>query len=177
MRWFWIDRFVEFVSGHHAVAVKNVSLAEEHIDGYSPVMPFMPGSLIVEGLAQTGGLLVAQASDFKERVVLAKISRAEFYELAEPGDTLTYTASIQSLQAGGAIIKGSSHIGDKLQAEIDLFFAHLDDRFAGVELFEPVEFLRMLKVLRLFKVGKHEDGSPIEIPLYMLEAEAAESTK
>ena len=71
MRWFWIDRFEEFVSGSHAVAVKSVSLSEDPVDEYSPGRPYFPASLIVEGLAQTGGLLIAQSSDFRSRVVLA----------------------------------------------------------------------------------------------------------
>jgi 3-hydroxyacyl-[acyl-carrier-protein] dehydratase len=177
MRWFWIDRFVEFVSGQYAVATKNVSLVEEQIDDYSPGLPMMPASLIVEGLAQTGGILAAQVSDFKERVVLAKISRAVFHEPAYPGDTLTYTAKLQNVQGGGAMITGTSHKREVLQAEIDLFFAHLDDRFDGVELFEPAGFLRMLRVLKLFEIAKNHDGSPIAIPPYMLEAEIADNEK
>ncbi len=172
MRWFWIDHFTEFVSGSHAVAVKNVSLVEDHIDEYLPGHPTMAGSLIIEGLAQTGGLLLGQLSDFQARVVLAKISRAVFHQYASPGDRLVYRATIESNQAGGAIVKGTSHCGDKLQAEIDLFFAELDDaRFEKVELFEPGDFLRMLRLLKLFEVGQYEDGSPIQIPVHMLEAE------
>ena len=57
MRWIWIDRFVEFESGRRAVAIKNVSLAEEHLHDHFPGYPIMPNSLITEGLAQTGGLL------------------------------------------------------------------------------------------------------------------------
>ena len=55
MRWFWIDRFEEFVSGQSAVAIKNFSLGEETFHGYFPGHPVMPGSLILEGIAQTGG--------------------------------------------------------------------------------------------------------------------------
>ena len=54
MRWFWIDRFVEFVPGSHAKAVKNVTLAEEHLHDHFPGFPVMPGSLMLEGMAQTG---------------------------------------------------------------------------------------------------------------------------
>ena len=62
MRWFWIDRFDEFVRGKHATAVKNVSLAEEHMHDHFPGAALMPNSLIVEGMAQTAGLLVAMPS-------------------------------------------------------------------------------------------------------------------
>jgi 3-hydroxyacyl-[acyl-carrier-protein] dehydratase len=134
----------------------------------------MPAPFIIEGMAQTGGLLVSQVNDFQERVVLAKVAKANFNCLARPGDVLTYTATLQNLQGIGAMVSGESRIGDQVQAEIDLFFAHLDDRFEGVELFRPADFSRMLRTLRLFEVGRHPDGSPIQVPQYMLDAEAAE---
>lgn len=174
MRWFWIDRFTEFVSGESARAVKNVSLSEEPVDEYAPGRTFFPSSLIIEGLAQTGGLLLGQMNDFKDRVVLAKISNSKFYCEAYPGDTLSYHVELQNQDGIGAMVKGTSHIGDKLQGEIELMFASLDDeRFENIELFEPAEFCRMVRILRLFDVGVHLDGSPIQIPEYMLEAEIA----
>ena len=58
MRWIWIDKFLEFRSGEFARAVKNVTLAEEHLHDHFPGYPVMPASLIIEGLAQAGGILV-----------------------------------------------------------------------------------------------------------------------
>ncbi len=171
MRWFWIDRFIEFQSGHQAVAIKNVSMAEEHLAQSSPAVPMMPGTLIIEGLAQTGGILVSQQSDFQQRVVLAKVAQATFHRPAVPGDTLIYTATIQARQFGGALIKGTSHIGETLQAEIDLFFAELDERFDGIELFEPLELVQWLRCLQLFEVGRNPDGTPIHVPDHMIQAE------
>ena len=75
MRWFWIDRYTEFESGKRATAIKNVTLAEEHLHDHFPGSPLMPNPLVVEGMAQTGGLLVAEHSDFEERVVLAKLAK------------------------------------------------------------------------------------------------------
>ena len=171
MRWFWIDRFTELVSGQHAVAVKNVSLAEEQNLDYAPGQPYLPASLIVEGIAQTGGLLIGQLSDFKNRVVLAKISKAGFTHQARPGDTLIYRAEILNLQGQGASVQATASIDKVLVAEIELMFAWLDDRFDGVELFEPAQLCQMLRNLKIFEVGKNEDGSPISVPEYMLEAE------
>ncbi len=99
MRWFWIDRYLEFESGRYAVAIKNVSLAEEHLHDHFPGAPMMPNSLIVEGIAQTGGLLVGEYNQFGKRVVLAKVSRAKFHFPAVPGDTLTYRTQIEEIQA------------------------------------------------------------------------------
>ena len=93
MRWFWIDRFNEFVRGKHATAVKNVSLAEEHLHDHFPGAALMPNSLIVEGMAQTAGLLIADALEFNRRVVLAKVAKAEFQYDAVPGDSILFSCS------------------------------------------------------------------------------------
>src|SRR3954447_14551730 len=87
MRWFWIDRYTEFESGRTATAIKNVSLAEEHLHDHFPGAPLMPNSLVIEGIAQTGGLLVGEHSGFEERVILAKVAKARFHFSAVPGDT------------------------------------------------------------------------------------------
>ena len=171
MRWFWIDRFIEFESGRRAVATKGITLVEEQMEGYGPWLPMMPASLIIEGLAQAGGLLVGEHNAFQERVVLAKIGKAVFHRPALAGDTLTYTTVVENMQADGAICKGTSHIGDQLHAEIDLVFAHLDDRFLGVDQFEPADFLRLLRLLRLYEVGRTADGEPLKIPDHLLQAE------
>ena len=174
MRWFWIDRFVEFVSGQSAVAIKCVSLSEEAVDEYAPGRTYCPASLIIEGLAQTGGLLISQMSDFRDRIVLAKITSSTFYCEAYPGDTLTYRVEIKNQEGNGAMVKGTSHIGDQLHGEIELMFARLDDeRFENVELFEPAQFCRMIRLLKIFDVGVNPDGTPVEVPQYMTEAEKA----
>jgi 3-hydroxyacyl-[acyl-carrier-protein] dehydratase len=174
MRWFWIDRFVEFQRGKRAVAIKNVSLVEEQIDNYCPGYPHMPNSLIVEGMAQTGGLLAGEVNEFKERVVLAKIGKVIFHTVAMPGDTLRYTAEIQDLKPDGCILHCTSHVGDTLQAEIEMVLAHLDDaRFQNVDLFEPGDFLRMMRLYGLYDIGVDQQGQPLVPPAHMLAAEAA----
>src|SRR5262245_41783391 len=71
MRWMWIDRIVELVPGKKAVAIKNVTMAEEHLHDHfpagqgRPALPVMPASLIIEGMAQTAGILVGHAVHFK----------------------------------------------------------------------------------------------------------------
>lgn len=164
MRWFWIDRFTEFESGRSATAIKNVSLAEEHLHDHFPGAPLMPCSLVIEGIAQTGGLLVAEYGHFEERVVLAKVSKAVFHFYPVPGDTLVYRTVIEKIDKDGANISGTSHVGDRLQGEVEIFFAHLDENAAGKSLFEPHEFLSMLKVLGIFSVGRTADGRPLDVP-------------
>jgi 3-hydroxyacyl-[acyl-carrier-protein] dehydratase len=171
MRWFWIDRFLEFESGRRAVAVKNVTLAEEHVSECALSMPVMPNTLIIEGLAQTGGLLVGEHGGFRERVILAKLGRAIFHDYAHPGDRLIYEAEIEDVKSSGAIVKATAHVEGRLLVDAQIVFAHLDDRFAGVELFDPAVFLGILRSYRLFEVGKQADGSPLEVPPHLLEAE------
>jgi 3-hydroxyacyl-[acyl-carrier-protein] dehydratase len=173
MRWFWIDRFVEFESGRRAVSRKAITLAEEQLDRYIPGYPLMPASLIVEGLAQTGGLLVGEHNGFRERVVLAKVGRAVFHRPAVPGDVLEYTAEVEDIKPDGAIVKGTSRLEGDVQAEIELVFAHLDERFRGVEQFYPGEFLSMLRCFGLYDVGRDAEGRPLQIPPHLLDAEQA----
>ena len=149
MRWIWIDRFVEFTPGVEAKAVKNVSLAEEHLHDHWEDYPLMPVSLMIEGMAQTAGILVGQARDFKEKVILAKISKAEVAECVLPGDQLTYHAELQAItdQAAsthGTVLKNGRRIG-----RIDLMFSHIDQNLAGTKFPEENfvftgQFLRLL---------------------------------
>jgi 3-hydroxyacyl-[acyl-carrier-protein] dehydratase len=171
MRWFWIDRFTEFESGRQATAIKNVSLAEEHLHDHFPGAPLMPNSLIIEGMAQTGGLLVAEHSGFVERVVLAKLAKAKFHFAAVPGDTLTYQATIDDIHKDGAIVSTTSHVGSRLQAEAQIFFAHLSEEAAGKSLFDPASFLAMLRLLGIFDVGRDAQGRPLEVPAALMLAE------
>src|SRR5439155_12820446 len=87
MRWIWIDKFVEFTPRTSATAVKSVTLAEEHLHDLYPGFPIVPHSLIIEGMAQTAGILVGEARNFAEKVILAKIGRATFHRLVRPGET------------------------------------------------------------------------------------------
>src|SRR5271156_1658634 len=114
MRWIWIDRFVEFTPRERAVALKNVSLAEEHLHDIYPAFPVVPHSLIVEGMAQTAGILVGEARNFAEKVILAKIGRATFHRLVRPGETIQYRATIEQLNEAGASIVGQVTVGGDL---------------------------------------------------------------
>jgi len=131
MRWIWIDKFIEFHSGKCAVAIKNVTLAEEYLHDHFPGFPVMPESLIIEAMAQTSGILVGEARKFKEKVILAKIRKAVFFDYVRPGDTIKIDATIESITPEAASTTGRITCGDKLIAEIDLMFSHIDQNLAG----------------------------------------------
>ena len=126
MRWIWIDRFLEFKKGKFARALKNLSVAEDFFADHFPGYPIMPGALILEGLAQTGGILVGEVNDFRENVVLAKIPSARFYRDALAGEQLIYEAELLHMRPEGAAVRGRATIAGELLVEAEIFFAHLD---------------------------------------------------
>jgi 3-hydroxyacyl-[acyl-carrier-protein] dehydratase len=174
MRWYWIDRFLEFESGRRAKAVKNVSLAEDHLHDHFPCYPVMPHALIIEGLAQTGGLLVCEHSEFREKVVLAKVPKARFHFPATPGDTLIYTTVVDYIQRDGAMVTATSHVGDRLQAEVEIVFAHLEGELGQRTLFVPGALSQMMRILGAFDVGHTADGKPLAEPSWLAAAENPE---
>jgi 3-hydroxyacyl-[acyl-carrier-protein] dehydratase len=91
----------------------------------------MPESLMIEGMAQTAGILVGEARNFAEKVILAKIKKAVFYRYVRPGDTLTLHAEIESIAPEAASTTGKILCGEKLIAEISLMFSHIDNNLAG----------------------------------------------
>jgi len=133
MRWIWIDKFVEFESGKRAVALKNVTLAEEHLHDHFPGFGVMPECLMIEAMAQTTGILVGEAKGFAEKVILAKIKKAVFFHYVRPGDTLLLEGRIESLSAEAASTTGKITCGEKVIGEIDLMFSHIDKNLGGKE--------------------------------------------
>lgn len=156
MRWIWIDRFEEFESGKRAVAIKNVSLAEEHLHDHFPGYPIMPASLMIEAMAQTSGILVGEARNFEEKVILAKVSQAVFYGVARPGDQLRLEAQVEALAAEAATIRGTIRCGERVLAEIVLIFSHIDRNMGGVE-FPDDNFVfneQFMSLLQVYQVGQ-----------------------
>lgn len=146
MRWMWIDRIVELVPREKLVAVKNVSMAEEHLHdhfeakGKRAATPIMPACFILEGMAQTAGILVGHAEEFREKVILAKVGKAELSREAVPGNVLRYTATIQHMDKSGASTAGVVELLDPMKGwaaetigTIDLMFSHIDQNMSGEE--------------------------------------------
>ena len=155
MRWIWIDKFTEFTSRQSATAIKNVSLAEEHLHDLYPAFLIVPHSLIVEGMAQTAGILVGEARNFEEKVILAKIGKATFHRLVRPGETITFAARVQQLNEQGASIEGRVTVGSgDPVADIELMFSHIDQNMAGLKFPEhnfvfTEQFTELLKSFRI----------------------------
>ncbi|MCA9244993.1 MAG: beta-hydroxyacyl-ACP dehydratase [Phycisphaerales bacterium] len=153
MRWIWFDRFEEFESGKRAVAVKNVTLAEDHLHDHFPGYPLMPASLMIEGMAQTAGILVGEAKQFSEKVILAKVRKASFDEIVRPGDQVRYEAEIEQLTESAAATTGRVWLGDRQIGAVDIVFSHIDQNMSGLDFPEEnfvftEEFMALLRTYR-----------------------------
>ncbi|MDX2132402.1 MAG: beta-hydroxyacyl-ACP dehydratase [Planctomycetota bacterium] len=146
MRWMWIDRVLQLRPRERIVTIKNVSLAEEHLGDHfpacadRPALPLMPASLILEGVAQSAGMLVGHAEGFREKVVLAKISRAELTEDVSPGFTLRYTCDVVQMDRVGAATTARVELIDPAHpaeprtiGAVDMMFSYADRNMAGIE--------------------------------------------
>jgi 3-hydroxyacyl-[acyl-carrier-protein] dehydratase len=159
MRWIWIDRFVEFEKGSHAKAIKNVSLAEEHLHDHLPGFPVMPGSLMLEGMAQTGGILLGDVNNFERAVILAKVPKVTYHSWVVPGDTLTYSAKLQNVSEEGGVVECKAHVGERLAAEAEIMFAHVNAE-SGNGAIDQKSFVFSMRLLGVMDVGKAGNGTP-----------------
>lgn len=163
MRWLWLDRILELEKAKRCVAIRNVTAAEDVLHDHfaasqsaggfnggptgcapeaeHPAYPVMPNSLIIEGFAQTAGILTGHANGFKEKVILAKIGKAQFTGVAAtPGTTIRHTAELTHLDERGSSTTGTVELIDpadlsaqpKALATIEMMFSHIDKNMAGL---------------------------------------------
>lgn len=158
MRWYWVDKFIEFNSGESAKAVKNVSLAEEHLHDHFPGFPVMPASLMIEGMAQTGGILLGEKNDFEYNVILAKVPKVEFHCWACPGDQLIYSAILENSSEAGGSVTVTATVEDRLVAEADIVFAHLGSDDPQLSRIDQKNFVFRMNLMDILTVGKAGTG-------------------
>lgn len=106
----------------HIVGVKNVTANEPFFTGHFPQEPVMPGVLMVEAMAQTGGLLVLSTVEEPERysTYFMKIDNVKFRQKVVPGDTLIFHVSfLTELRRGMAVMKGYAFVGEKIVCECE----------------------------------------------------------
>lgn len=118
-----VDRVLEREEGHRVVAIKNVTINEPFFQGHYPETPVMPGVMIVEAMAQVGGLAVGGAPDQKTLPLLAAIEKVRFREVVKPGDQLKITATVQGARAGVVKIAAEARVEGKVVAQGQLTFA------------------------------------------------------
>ena len=118
-----VDKIIE-LSDTHVVGVKNVTFNEPMFTGHFPDNPVFPGVLILEALAQTGGVLVLNNQGGPEKkfdTYFLKIDNARFKQKVVPGDTLIMKLELTSpIRRGICEMKGTAYVGNKLVCEADL---------------------------------------------------------
>lgn len=108
MRHYWLDRILELERGVRAVGVKSVALAEDAFNEHFPGNPVFPGIYLLEGLAQTAGVLLDLTTDGQRIAVMVSIERARFVGFARPGDQVRLEVKVESLDEDAARVLGSA---------------------------------------------------------------------
>ncbi len=123
-----VDRVIEHVPGKKAVALKNITINEPQFQGHFPERPLMPGVLIVESMAQVGGIIVTQMQDLpKGLFVFAGINNVKFRRPVVPGDQLVITCELLSIKRKRfGKVKGEAHVDGKLVCSGELMFSLVD---------------------------------------------------
>jgi 3-hydroxyacyl-[acyl-carrier-protein] dehydratase len=117
-----IDRIVEFERTKRLVAIKNVTINEPFFQGHFPGYPIMPGVLVVEAMAQAGGIIIMYELPDREQklVVFTGIERAKFRRPVTPGDQLRTEVEVLSFRPRAGRIEGKAYVAGKLACEATL---------------------------------------------------------
>ncbi len=125
-----VDKVLE-VGLNHIIAIKNVTFNESFFQGHFPGNPVMPGVLIIEAMAQSGGVLILSKVENPEKynTYFMKIDNAKFKEKVIPGDTLIFRLDlIAPIRRGICLMKGSAFVGEKLVCEAELMAQVVKER-------------------------------------------------
>lgn len=119
-----VDRIIEYMPGQRAVGIKNVTCNEPHFQGHFPGRPIMPGVLIVEAMAQVGGVILTQLLDTESGVFLfAGIDKVRFRRQVVPGDRLVMTVDLLRVkQRRFGKMQARAEVDGQLVAEGELTF-------------------------------------------------------
>lgn len=122
-----VDRILEIEGATRVVGLKNVTINEAYFQGHYPGDPIMPGVLIIEGLAQVGGILLSQELEHKGKVaVLLSLDKVKFRRAVRPGDQLILEAESVRVRSSTGHVKGRARVGDELVAEAEIKFILTD---------------------------------------------------
>lgn len=137
MRHYWLDRIVHLEPGVRATGLKAVALAEDHFEAHFPGNPVLPGVCLLEGLAQTAGVLIERTVEGRQLGLLTTVERARFQAFARPGDQVRLDVEIESLEAGIARVRGTATVADKTVASARLTFKLLSPDRLIPRVYQP----------------------------------------
>ncbi|MDF1882224.1 3-hydroxyacyl-ACP dehydratase FabZ [Sulfurimonas sp. MAG313] len=121
-----IDRVTEVINHEKLLGFKNVSIGEQVFEGHFPGHPIYPGVMILEGMAQAGGILAFKSMDMTEEeaaekvVYFMSIDKAKFRSPVRPGDRLEYEINVIKNKGSIWVLKGKAFVDSKLVAEAEL---------------------------------------------------------
>lgn len=119
-----VDRIEEMEMGKKAVGIKNVSINEPFFQGHFPGHPIMPGVLIVEAMAQVGGVAIMSMDEYKGKLaVFAGIDKLRFKKQVIPGDTLKMEVEIMNIKMNIGKGKARATVDGKVVCQGELMFA------------------------------------------------------
>ncbi|MDS3859322.1 3-hydroxyacyl-ACP dehydratase FabZ [Thermosynechococcaceae cyanobacterium BACA0444] len=123
-----VDRIIDYVPGSRAVGLKNVTVNEPFFQGHFPGRPIMPGVLIVEAMAQVGGVILMQMGDLKGKLsMFAGIDKVRFRRPVTPGDQLILTAELICIkQQRFGKMQGKAEVNGQLACEGEMMFSLVD---------------------------------------------------
>ena len=128
-----IDRIIEMEPGKRIVGLKNVTINEPYFVGHFPGLPIMPGVLILESMAQAGGVLVKKSMNVPDDKLMffMGIDKAKFRRPVVPGDQVRLEIDVLSLHARFARVRGKAYVDGTLVAEAELSTMIVDRSGAG----------------------------------------------
>src|SRR5271163_410977 len=123
-----VDRILEYERLKSIVGLKNVTINESHFQGHFPGAPVMPGVLIIESMAQTGGLLLLMEIPERDKKILyfVAVDDARFRRPVVPGDLLRVEMTLLNWRADFCKLSGKAFVGDQLAAEATLMCKMVD---------------------------------------------------